>query len=294
MALVAAAAALVVALAGVAQQPPLTPTPGYRAQHGDCGYPVCATLMGKGQVPHKTVDDIAAICNATEGCEGFNTNGWLKGCLPPRCPQGGKGLEPKAPCNLYTKIGPPKPVPPPAPPAPVPDIDDAFYPAEEQAQSAAAAVPTVVSVTKHSCVLRGGEGEQATAREGEAVFGGSWHVLSISAAGEVAMERRWERWSLLVLANAAGRALPLRRPLGHVDRINSTRYDLTAGTPDYFKQAASDPRDYIGQRIIGDSVSPDAEFRPRKMLRSGQETCRAAGAWRGQLPQSRQVSAADR
>lgn len=98
-------------------QPPPVPVAGYTATAGDCGYPVCGTLTDKGEVPHKTMADIAAICNATAGCEGFNNNGWLKGCLPPRCPGGLKGLEPTAPSNLYTKIGPPEPVPPPAPPA---------------------------------------------------------------------------------------------------------------------------------------------------------------------------------
>ena len=63
----------------------------------------------------------AALCS---GCEGFNSNGWLKQCLPPRCPDGQGGMEPTAPCNLYTKIGPPKPPPPPTPPVPIPDVED--------------------------------------------------------------------------------------------------------------------------------------------------------------------------
>ena len=57
-----------------ASAPPLTPVAGYTAAHGDCGYPVCGTLLNKGAVSHKTMDDIAAVCNATAGCEGFNSN----------------------------------------------------------------------------------------------------------------------------------------------------------------------------------------------------------------------------
>lgn len=174
-----AAAALLSALSTAAvtsstqQQLPLVPVAGYTVQHGDCGYPVCGTLTAKGTVPHKTMGDIAAICNATAGCEGFNSNGWLKGCLPPRCPAGLKGMEPQAPSNLYTSIDAPKPLPPPTPPAPVPDIEDAFYPTEEQGQLQDAEIPDVVSADPESgsCVLQVGGGAKITAKEGEAVLG---------------------------------------------------------------------------------------------------------------------------
>ena len=89
---------------------------------------------------------------------------------------------------------------------------------------------------------------------------GNWTVLAVYAGGEVALERRWARWSLLVLANPAGRSLALRRPLGDVGKISLARYDLAAVQPDYFQRAASDPKDYIGQRIITDSEHGEASF----------------------------------
>lgn len=234
----------------------------YTVTRGDCGYPVCGTLLSKGEVPHRTMDDIAAVCNATAGCEGFNSNGWLKGCLPPRCPAGLKGLEPTAPSNLYTKIDPPKPLPPPAPPAPVPDIEDAFYPTEEQEQLLAAHIPAVVSAdpASHSCVLRLEGGKTVTVKEGGVVQGGDWTLLAVYAGAEVALERTWQRWSLLVLASASGSTstpLTIRKPLGHLTQINLTTYK-----PDFidFKLAASDPQDYIGQRIINDSEHGEASF----------------------------------
>ena len=216
--------------------------------------------MSKGEVPHKTMDDIAAVCNATAGCAGFNSNGWLKGCLPPRCPAGLKGLEPTAPSNLYTKIDPPKPLPPPAPPTPVPDIEDAFYPTEEQEQLLAAQIPAVVSADpgSSSCVLRLEGGNTVSVKEGGAVQGGDWTVLAVYADSEVALERTWQRWSLLVLASADGsRPLTIRKPLGHLTQINLTTYK-----PDFidFRLAASDPQDYIGQRIINDSEHGEASF----------------------------------
>ena len=260
--------------------PPLVAVAGYTATAGDCGYAVCGTLTSKGEVPHKTMDDIAAICNATAGCEGFNSNGWLKGCLPPHCPAGAKGLEPKAPSNLYTKIDAPKPLPPPAPPVPIPDIDDAFYPTEEQAELGAAAVPLVVSVdaSQGSCSLRSPSGATASAAKvGDRVFG-NWSVLAFLAAdddagaassgvsdkaGVVVMERRWRRWSLLVFAEA-GAVTPLaelRKPLGELQHTRTARYDsLTAGEPDYFQKAAADLDDYLGQRIVGDSEHGEASF----------------------------------
>lgn len=40
---------------------------------------------------------------------------------------------------------------------------------------------------------------------------------------EVVLERTWQRWSLLVLANAGGSPpLHIRKPLGHVTQINLT------------------------------------------------------------------------
>jgi hypothetical protein len=66
-------------------------------------------------------------------------------------------MEPSAPCNLYIKIGPPKPTPPPAPPVPVDDWTDPFYPEEEAEELSTAEVPIVLDVRlpsscPHSCV----------------------------------------------------------------------------------------------------------------------------------------------
>ena len=79
--------------------------PGYLRTPGDCGYPVCQSI--KPAWPGSNMTAFAAACNATGGCEGFNSNGYLKQCLPPRCPAAAAGLEPAAACALYTKIGAP-------------------------------------------------------------------------------------------------------------------------------------------------------------------------------------------
>ena len=81
-------------------------------------------------------------------------------------------MEPGAPCNLYVKIGPPKPTPPPAPPAPVDDWTDPFYPEEEADQLAAADIPNVLNVrmnmlASHApacCVRKAASSEHATIR----------------------------------------------------------------------------------------------------------------------------------
>ena len=67
MACMLGAVALSAAAAAAHQHPPLISVPGYTVRPGDCGYPVCGTLMDKGAVAHKTMIDIAAICNATAG-----------------------------------------------------------------------------------------------------------------------------------------------------------------------------------------------------------------------------------
>ena len=71
------------AVVAAAEAPPATPPPGpavagYTVQRGDCrdaNGDVCGTLMGKGAVPHKSMQDLAAVCNTTAGCEGFNSLG---------------------------------------------------------------------------------------------------------------------------------------------------------------------------------------------------------------------------
>ena len=78
------------------------------------------------------------------------------------------------------------------------------------------------------------------------------------------LERRWERWGLLVFATVAGDTaydVQLRKPLGKLHRLDTTRYDhLTKGQPDYFKRATSDLDDFLGQRIKADSPHGEASF----------------------------------
>lgn len=166
-------------------------------------------------------------------------------------------MEPGAPCDLYTKIGPPKPVPPPAPPAPVAPVEDQFYPIEEREEMLTADVPAVTGIANdgETCSLRGTCGT-ATVRPYDLVCG-SWFIQSIISEGldgrpaVVAMERRWARWGLLVFATVNGTTVwdqRLRRPLGaDLSTIRSPRYDsLTANDPDYFKKAVDRPDDYLG------------------------------------------------
>ena len=151
--------------------------PGYSVQKGDCGYPVCDTITpGPVHAPNASV--LAAICNNTDGCEGFNSNGWLKRCLPPRCAKAKGGMEPSAPSWLYTKLAAPKPSPPPPPPPPVAARPDLHYPLEERAELARLRSPTAskIKATSGTAVLSDG-GTSAVVSEG-AVFGG-WTVLSI-------------------------------------------------------------------------------------------------------------------
>ena len=119
--------------AAITSAKPFPPVRGYTAQAGDCGYPVCDSILGA-QVHSSNLSYIAQVCNDTAGCEGFNSNGRLKRCLPPRCAAGQSGMEPDAPCNLYTKIGQPKPTPQPQPPpqckaapSPLPDAPQPFH-----------------------------------------------------------------------------------------------------------------------------------------------------------------------
>lgn len=257
-----------VARAAAHQHVDIAPVAGYTSQPGDCGYPVCATIT---QVTSTNLSYIASVCNNTAGCEGFNSNGWLKGCLPPRCPAGQAGMEPTAPCNLYTKEGDPKPLPP---PAPVPDIEDPFYPAEEGSEFATANIPTVVSITSDglSCMLSNPTGgAQQSASVGSLVFQ-NWSVVAIlpesgpvysQQPALVVMERRWQKWGLIVYVSVRGDSKwdrTIRKPLGYLNMTQNFRFNFTASDSAYFQKAANDPSDFLGGRIVADSQDGEASY----------------------------------
>ena len=259
---------------------PIPPT-GYNVSaNADCGYPVCQTItQGPGRVGGPcglygptpcNITLIAKICDATPGCEGFNSNGWMKKCLPPRCKEAVSGME-TANCNLFVKIGPPRPTPPPSPPVPVTTIEDAYYPVEEKDEDASAGVPVVTAAGAQSCQLKREEGATITASTGDLVFG-VWVILAIIPgptadysgtdlnSSVVVMERRFSRWGLLVFASPSGEVTRLRKPLGQLNKLNTTSYDFTTAEPDYYHKAAADPHDYIGTRIVEDSEHGEADF----------------------------------
>ena len=251
---------------GAAPPPKAVAISGYTVQAGDCGYAVCATVI-PGPSGGSNLTRFAASCNATAGCEGFNSNGWLKRCLPPRCPSAESGMEPGAPCNLYTKIGAPRPPTPPTPPAPVAAIADRFYPLEERTEARGAAAPIVTAVTAGGkCVLQSPtDGATASGEVGDQIFGQNWTILAV-VPGEQAcvLERRWSKWSLIVSASATtstkwNRAL--RKPLGNsLAALSTPLYNLTGLEPDYFTKASNVANDYIGQRILNDSKYREASF----------------------------------
>lgn len=253
---------------------------GYTKQPGDCGFPVCQTVSGVpgiSPVPPTTLEAVAQACNNTAHCMGFNSNGWLKRCLPPRCPKATHGMEPKAPCDLYTKIGPPHdgpPVPPPPPPpppadTPIPDIEDPIYPVEERAQAAVASIPTVVSIDTDSCELRSGQQTRHVA-VGDQAFG-EWTVLAVLNAyttrpALVVMQRRWLRWSLVAFASTSGDTqydIQLRKPIGALNSMRTAPYDqlvLGGQSTAYFTRAVTDPDDYIAKRIVAESAHGEASY----------------------------------
>ena len=166
------------ALAAAVPSAPAVPQ-GYTVQRNtDCGYPICDTILQ--QVENKTITQLASICNTTVACQGFNSNGWLKRCLPRFCPQSTAGMEPGSPCDLYTRLSPPLPPPP---PQPVPAVVATFYPPEEREEKAGARAPIVVTADAHSkeCILEDPlSGERSVVlRPGDYTDFGGWQVLAI-------------------------------------------------------------------------------------------------------------------
>ena len=240
----------------VASGMPASP-PGYSVQKGDCGYPVCDTITpGPVHAPNASV--LAAICNDTDGCEGFNSNGWLKRCLPPRCVKAVGGMEPSAPSWLYTKLSAPKPSPPPPPPPPVAARPDLHYPLEERAELARLRSPTVsqINATSGTAVLSD-DGTSAVVSEG-AVFG-SWTVLSVLPKPAcVVLEHLFANFAVMQYVGEAGVLLQLRSSVG-LASTPQPRFNFTAADPSYFERA-TEPDDWLAQRARADSSNGESSY----------------------------------
>jgi hypothetical protein len=154
--------------------------------------------------------------------------------------------------------------------APVPAIEDAYYPVEEAAQTQGADVPVVVRISPDASTVSLSCASHPTPEDfqpgAKGVFG-AWDVLAIlpattSEAAAVVMERRFERWGLVVISAAAptGEMARLRKPLGQLELLDTQTYNLTGPEPGYFTRAASDPLDYIGTRIVNESDYREASF----------------------------------
>jgi hypothetical protein len=231
---------------------------GYSVQRGDCGYPVCATITpGPAQGPH-TPAALAALCNRTDGCEGFNSNGWLKRCLPPRCPEAAGGMEPTVNAWLFTKIAPPKPMPPPPPMAPRPDL---HYPVEEKEELSRLQTPTATHIDGASgTAILSGAGVSTPASVSEGAVYGPWRVLAVLApsnerAAAVVLEHLFVNFGVIRFVGATGLLLELRSSVG-VASTPQPRFNFTGYRPDYF-QRATEPDDWLAQRAKADS--PDGE-----------------------------------
>lgn len=182
---------------------------GYLAMNDtDCGYPVCRTFLndrvpcGMDEPKPCNVTVLAQVCNATPGCQGFNINGWLKGCLPRFCPSAGAGMETVPGCKLFVRMAPAPPLPP---PEPVPDVDDIHYPSAEREENLSAVAPKVVAAdaVKQTCSLRQASssgGGVADVKVGQFAFG-HWLVAAVYSPPNgtmVVLERRFAQWGLLL------------------------------------------------------------------------------------------------
>ena len=232
------------------------PPAGYSVQKGDCGYPVCGTIT-PGPVRDANASALAHVCNATDGCEGFNSNGWLKRCLPPRCAMAESGMEPEVGALLYTKLGPPKPMPPPPPVAPRPDL---HYPEEEREALSHVLTPTVHKISGAQATISGGGGGSAPSTVEEGAVFGAWRVLAVHQLAEkmppcVVLESLFTNFGVLRFVGLSGLLLQLRVSVG-LASTPQPRFNFTSTRPDYFERA-TEPDDWLAQRAMADS--PDGE-----------------------------------
>ena len=130
------------------------------------------------------VSVLERLCDASSGCAGFNTNGWLQAVIDPG------SLKNSSSCDLYVRDAGPAAAyvfPAAAPGPPLPVVSDFHYPEEERAEAAGDPAPTVLGLKLNAshCTVRlrkldasGGNGDAVTADVRVPGQFGGWELLA--------------------------------------------------------------------------------------------------------------------
>lgn len=228
---------LIVLYTGCQGFTPPRPTPSTytRKVHTDCEAGGCQTYLRVGECgsppayPTMTpcnVSVLEQLCDATAGCAGFNTNGWLQAHIDPA------SLKSTSACDLYVRDAGPAaayvfPAAPPGPPLPV--REDYHYPAEVLAETERHPTPTVLRLDYTPggpCTVElGAAGNNGNTTVVPSRFNG-WELLACIVMDDrhepqLVMQRIFRRWSTLVLVGANTPAVSLRSSVGAAAEVSA-------------------------------------------------------------------------
>lgn len=212
-----------------------TPSTYTRKVHTDCEAGGCQTYLRVGECgsppayPTMTpcnVSVLEQLCDATAGCAGFNTNGWLQAHIDPA------SLKSTSACDLYVRDAGPAsayvfPAAPPGPPLPV--REDYHYPAEVLAETERHPTPTVLRLDYTPggpCTVElGAAGNNGNTTVVPSRFNG-WELLACIVMDDrhepqLVMQRIFRRWSTLVLVGANTPAVSLRSSVGAAAEVSA-------------------------------------------------------------------------
>lgn len=135
-------------------------------------------------------------------------------------------------------------------------VDDWYYPAEEPAQRAALAVPSLVAIGSQEVTLATAKGGQACASIGNEVDG--WRVVETLDDPEpcVVLEREFGRWGLIVALGRKGVVAEVRKAVGRLDKIDEPRFRFPK---DYFETLLDAREDVLADKVLATGRDPSYE-----------------------------------
>lgn len=226
----------------------------YMTEANRCGKMPCIDWsVNHTSGPPCNVTSLEMGCRNVPGCAGFNTDGWLKGCVNASCGSSRHSFN-----GVDTYVGSAVTPYPPVPPVPI--VDDWHYPIEEIDESSQlmSMFPilkalTVTDNTTGSVTFQDPTSGKIEHGSVGTTFFGVWFVQSFllrsHALPFVVLEHNFARWGVIAYVQLNASAVILRHGVGLVSKIQRPRYNLTQPYSKYWNRATNDPEDWLAVRI---------------------------------------------
>ena len=129
-----------------------------------------------------------------------------------------------------------------------PELDDWYYPREEQAERAGLKFPVLVAAEADAASLAAAEGADPVRVPVGGEFSG-WRLAETLAQPEpmAVLEREFDRWGLIVFLGKKGVAAEVRKAVGRLEAIRRPHARFPAG---YFDQLLAAKEDVLGNKLL--------------------------------------------